>query len=210
MAVDRAHLNHAHGAHEDEHIDHAGNANLAVWLGMVAVTFTSATFVATNVYLKGWSPANFDVPLTGLLHDLPYWVTLVLILCGISVFVSGSLFVRNRWRAFNAMLALMTVLYVVAMILQFRLMLWFAGQKPQLMTIYTPTAVIEFSLVVVCVALLAGAGWYASYGNKAKINAFFPVAANVWIYTAMFGIVVLLLENVITIGQFAAWCGQHI
>jgi uncharacterized membrane protein YozB (DUF420 family) len=150
------------------------------------------------------------VHLTGVLQDLPYWDTLFLILSGLTLLVAGVLFVRDKWRAFNGVLALATIFYVVVLIIQFRLMLWFAGYSQQVATIYAPTAVIEFLLTLVCVALLAVAGWYASYGDKTKINQFFPVAMNVWLYSAMFGIVVLLLENVITIGQFAAWCGQHI
>jgi uncharacterized membrane protein YozB (DUF420 family) len=213
MAMDRAELRpvHGHGGHHaDEHIDHQGNANLAVWLALSAVTFMSATFVATNVYLKVWTPSKFATHLSGLLQDLPYWVTVFLVLSGLSVVTAGALFLRDKWRAFNGVLAVTTVLYTVVLVLQFRLMLWFAGYNAQVATIYAPTAIIEFLLILVGVALLAVAGWYASYADKTKINQFFPVAMNVWIYSVLFGIAVLFMENVITVGQFAAWCGQHI
>ncbi|OFW82239.1 MAG: hypothetical protein A2201_04245 [Alicyclobacillus sp. RIFOXYA1_FULL_53_8] len=207
MAVDHA-RGIAHNAH-DENIDHQGNANLAVWVGLVGITFMYATFVATNVYLRGWNPQKF-VLTAKLLNDLPYYTTLGLILSGILFFLAGMFFVKDRWRAFTLTLALATLAWVAVLLTQFRLMLWFIGYSPQIRTIYGPSAVIQFLLELIGAILLAYAGWYASYNNKAKLNKFFPVAMNVWAYTVVSTIVALLVENVMTVGQFAAWCGQHL
>ncbi|MCL6547634.1 MAG: hypothetical protein K6T30_01845 [Alicyclobacillus sp.] len=208
MAMHEVHAG-GHHAH-DEHIDHQGNANLAVWLGLIALTFMTAAFVAANVYLRGWNPAKFDTLNASLLRELPYWDTLLMIVAGVLLLIAAPFFVRNRWREFNLMLALATLAFVAVLVIQFRLMLWFSYSSPQIATIYAPTAAIQFLLTLVCVILLAVAGWYANFGNKKKINAFFPVAMNVWLYTIISGIVILLVEDVMTIGQFAAWCGQHL
>ncbi len=207
MAVEHAHAN-AHFDH-NENIDHQGNANLATWAGLVALTFMTATFVATNVYLRGWDPAKFK------LHDqyltqLPYVTVLLSIVSAVLLFVAASFFKRDKWKAFNLTLALTTISFVVTTITQFRLMLWFANYSPQVGTIYAPTAAVEFLLDVLCVILLAVAGWYSGYGSKRKINQFFPVAMNVWLYTVISSVVILLVENVMTVGEFAAWCGQHL
>ncbi|MCL6632786.1 MAG: hypothetical protein K6T63_09145 [Alicyclobacillus herbarius] len=202
VPVERGHAGH------EEHIDPQANANLAVWLGLVALTFMSAVFVASNVYLRGWNPAKFVLK-NQLLTDLPYWDTLLLIVSGVLVVVAGVFFAKDRWRVFNSVLALAVLSWVATALIQFRLMLWFAGYSKQIKTIDGPTSMIVFGLTAVSVILIAIAGWYASFANKRKINEFFPVAMNVWVYTVMFGIVVLLMERVLTVGQFAAWCGLH-
>lgn len=206
MAVDHAHM--GHHAH-DENIDHQGNANLAVWLGLVAMTFTTASFVGSNVYLRGWNPAKFVLQ-SQLLKDLPYYSTLLLLLSGLLVLLAAVFFARDKWTAFNAVLALATMSFVAVLAVQFRMMIWFMDYSKQIATIYAPTAVLQFLLTLICVILLAYAGWYASYGRKEKINKFFPVAMNVWLYAVFSGIVIMLLEDVMTVGQFAAWCGQHL
>ncbi|MBX5435973.1 MAG: hypothetical protein IRZ33_01995 [Alicyclobacillaceae bacterium] len=208
MAMHGAHAG-GHPAH-DEHIDHQGNANLAVWLGLIALTFTTAAFVAANVYLRGWNPSKFDRVTAGLLKELPYWDTLFLIIAGVLLLIAAPLFVKNRWKAFNGVLALATIAFMVVLVIQFRLMIWFTWASPQVATLYAPTAVIEFLLTLLSVILLAVAGWYANFGSKKKINGFFPIAMNVWLYTIISAIVILLVEDVMSIGEFAAWCGQHL
>jgi uncharacterized membrane protein YozB (DUF420 family) len=193
----------------NENIDHQGNANLAVWLGLVALTFMTATFVACNVYLRGWAPSKFHLS-DKVLTDLPYVTVLLSIISVILLFVAASFFARDKWRAFNLVLALTTLVYIAQVMVEFNLMLWFAGYSKQVATIYAPTAVMEFALTVVCVILLVAAGWYASFANKRKINSFFPVGMNVWLYAAFSNVVILLVEDVMSVGQFAAWCGQHL
>ncbi|WP_067931746.1 hypothetical protein [Alicyclobacillus kakegawensis] len=207
MAV-RMEKGHGGQVVHDERIDPQANANLAVWLGLAALTFMAAVFVASNVYLRGWNPSKFTLN-NQLLTDLPYWDTLILIVSGVLVLVAATFFARDRWQAFNAVLALAVLSWVATTLIQFRLMLWFAGYNQQIKTIDWPTSMIVFALTFISTVLIAIAGWYASFANKAKVNAFFPVAMNVWLYTVMFGIVVLLMERVLTVGQFAAWCGLH-
>lgn len=208
MAIQHA-PEHGHIDHE-ENIDRQGNLVLGIWLGLCAITFTSASFVAANVYLRKWSPTKFTLPNSALLHDLPYYSTLMLIVSGILCLIAGTLFAKNKWKAFNGVLALTTLSFVAVVTIDLRLFLWFANGSPQVRTAYAPTAFMELGVSVTSLVLLAFAGWYASYGNKARINYYFPAVMNWWLYNAMFGIVVLLLENVITVGSFAAWCGQHI
>ncbi|GMA49673.1 hypothetical protein GCM10025857_10300 [Alicyclobacillus contaminans] len=202
-------------ANSDAHIDHhenidpQGNANLAVWLGLVSLTFMTATFVGSNVYLRKWSPSKFQLD-NSLLRNLPYVTVLLSVLAVLLLFVAAAFFKRDRWRPFRAVLALTTLVYLAQVIVQFNLMLWFAGYSKQVATIYAPTAVMEFLLSVVCIVLLAGVGWYSAYGNKRMVNGYFPVAMNVWLYTAFSNVVILLVENVVSVSQFAAWCGQHL
>ncbi|QSO49002.1 hypothetical protein [Alicyclobacillus mengziensis] len=192
-----------------ENMDPQANANLAVWGGLVAVTFLTSTFVASNVYLRGWSPTKFVLK-SALLKDLPYYAVLLSILSAVILLVASRFFAKDKWRAFSLTLALGTLSYVALAVVQFQLMLRFGHASAQSATIYAPTAIIQFVLTAVGVVLLAATGWYMGFANKAKINAFFPVAMNVWLYSAMSGIVILLLEDVLTVGQFAAWCGQHL
>lgn len=211
MAVDHAHAAGGH-AHDDEHLDHQGNANMAVWLGLVALTFVTATFVASNVYLRGWNPSKFDTNFSSslLLKDLPYWDVLLLVVSAILVLIAGSFFVKNMWKAFNAMLAICTLTFVALLVCEFNLLIWFCNYSRQVATIYAPSAAIQLLLTFLCVILLVFAGWYSSFRNKLKINNFFPVAVNVWLYAAFSGVVIFFLEDVMTFGQFAAWCGIHI
>jgi uncharacterized membrane protein YozB (DUF420 family) len=208
MATEHAHA----GVHFDhnENIDHQGNANFAIWLGLVSLTFMTATFVASNVYLREWSPSKFHLSTAPLLRDLPNVSVLLSIVSALLLLGAGVAFVKNRWVAFNALLGVSVLSYAAELIVQFNLMVWFTGASQQMATIYAPTAVIQFLLTFVCVILLAVAGWYASFPNKAKINSFFPAAMNVWLYAAASSIVILLMEDVISFGQFAAWCGQHL
>ncbi|MCL6518194.1 hypothetical protein [Alicyclobacillus sp.] len=205
MATEHAHAA-GHAAHHDEHVDHQGNANFAVWCGLAALTFTTGTFVASNVYLRAWSPQKFVLD-DALLQNLPYVATLFSIISAVLLIIAGAFFVRDRWRAFNATLAVAALTYAVVLLTQFRLMIWFAGYSKQVATIYAPTAAIQFLLNVVGMILIGVAGWYSSFQNKASINRFFPVAMNVWLYSTISGILILLVENVMTWGQFAAWCG---
>lgn len=210
MAVNQAHAGE-HRAH-DENLDHQANGNLAVWLGLVALTFMTASFVGSNVYLRGWNPSKFDVRFKNqlLLQDIPFIHILLLLVSVVFLLIAGTFFVKNRWRAFNLMLALTTLAYVGVMITAFDMMIWFGNYSPQVATIYAPTETIQFLLSVICVVLLMIAGWYSSFGSKRKINSFFPVAMNVWMYTAFSSLVIWLMEDVVSIGQFAAWCGQHL
>jgi len=212
MAMHEVHAAGGHHAHEDENIDHQGNANLATWLALVAATFTTASFVASNVYLRGWNPGKFNTNFSKqqLLQDLPYLDVLMLLVSGVLLMIAAALFRRNRWKAFNFLLALSTLSYVTVLITQFKLLVWFAGSTQQVATIYAPTAGIQFIFTLICVILLGFAGWYASYGSKSKINYYFPVFMNVWLYTVLSGVVIVFMENVLTVGQFAAWCGQHL
>lgn len=206
VAMNETHVQSSHG--HEENIDHQGNANLAVWLGLASLTFFSATFIASNVYLRGWNPSKFTLK-NALLKDVPYWDTLLLLVSGILVLVAAIFYTRNKWAAFRGILAITTLSYTAAALVQLRLTIWFGHAGKQIATIYTPTAILVFLLAIVSVIMLAFAGWYSSYADKTRINQFFPIGMNVWLYTALFGIVVLLVEDVMTVGQFAAWCGLH-
>jgi uncharacterized membrane protein YozB (DUF420 family) len=208
MATDHVHA----GVQFDhnENIDHQGNANFATWAGLVSLTFLTGTFVASNVYLREWSPTKFNLNIGNVLKDLPYLSVLLSIVSALLLVVAAIFFVRNKWQAFNTLLALAGLSYVGELITQFNLMVWFSGVNQQAATIYAPTEVIQFLLTALCVIMLVVAGWYASFRNKGKINKFFPVAMNVWLYAAVSSILILLLEDVISFGQFAAWCGQHL
>jgi uncharacterized membrane protein YozB (DUF420 family) len=212
MAVDHAHAAGGHHAHDDENLDHQGNANMAVWLGLVALTFTTASFVGTNVYLRGWNPSKFDVDFSSslLLKDLPYWNVLLMLISAVFLLIAGSFFAKNMWRAFNAFLALATLSFIALLVCEFNLLIWFANFSRQVATIYAPTETIQLLLTFLCVILLVCAGWYSSFGNKLKINNLFPVAMNVWLYTIFSGIIIFFIEDVMSFGQFAAWCGIHI
>ncbi len=150
------------------------------------------------------------LPPLARLQDLPYFATLLLIVSGILCLIAGALFAKNRWPALNGVLALTVLSYIAVVGIELRLLLWFTFTSVQMRTAYAPTAFIELGVSVTSVVFLAVSGTYASYGNKARLNYFFPAAMNWWLYNALFGIVVLLVENVITVRSFVAWCGQHL
>ncbi|MCL6593351.1 MAG: hypothetical protein K6T31_05195, partial [Alicyclobacillus sp.] len=147
MSVDQAHMS-GHAAHHDEHVDHQANANFAVWCGLTALTFTTGTFVASNVYLRGWSPSKFVLD-DRLLRDLPYYTVLFSVISALLLLLAASFFKRDRWKAFNLTLALATLTYAVTTLTQFRMTLWFAGYSKQVATIYAPTSAMQFLLNVV-------------------------------------------------------------
>lgn len=196
---------HAHG----HNIDHQGNANLGVWLALIGITFMTGSFVASNVYLRGWNPTKY-VFHQQMLHNLPYFDVLMLLVSALLLLAAGAAFARRKWQPFRVLLALSTLSYASVFVTQLQLFVGFADYNQQIATIYAPSQGIELCLTFICLILLVFAGYYASFGNKAKLNAYFPVSMNVWLYTIFAGVVILLLEHVLTIGQFAEWCGLHL
>ena len=77
----------------------------ATWLSLLSFTFFIATFVASNVYLRGWNPEQFNVSL-GYYADLPNYSTLVLLVAGIITFVAGGAYRKGAWKSLQAWLGL--------------------------------------------------------------------------------------------------------
>jgi len=207
MSVHQA--SHGAGSEHAHAEDPVKNGLIGVWLGLVALTFFLAVWIGSNAYLRSWSPAKFSLS-AGAGQELPYWDTLVLIIACIVLFIAGSLFKKGAWRGFNAMLMLTAILFLAFTDIEFWLLQYFLSASVQVKTAYFATTAIQFTLGCLSVLLLIIAGVYASYRNKEKIRNFFPVVMNVWLYTVAISIVILLVTDVMTVGQFGAWCGTKL
>ncbi len=62
--------------HQREHgHDVLRQQNMGVWLGLTAFTFFYGTFIAANVYLRGWSPQKFALSQSQI-SNIPYYSAL--------------------------------------------------------------------------------------------------------------------------------------
>lgn len=204
-------LSHTAGhepAHGHEH-DVPKQQNMAIWLGLCALTFFYATFVASNVYLRGWSPAKFAMKQLQI-HNLPYLALLDLIACFIVMLVAGSYFKKKRWQALNRSLAVLGLLFVLYALFQFWIIGMFAAMSPQIWTAYMPAGVMQFLLAVTCIVYIGWVGWRSTLKDKTLLMRTFPLGMNFWMYTVISSVVVYLLTDVMTVGSIAQWCGMHL
>ena len=183
--------------------------NMAVWLGLCAITFFYATFIATNVYLRGWSPGKFTLDQSRV-SNLPYYAVLELVLTFIVLLIAGALFRARKWKALNAALGAIGVLFVAYTLLQFQIVVMFSHMSPQVWTAYMPSSVIQLLLSLVCVVHVAWIGWRSTFRNRRPLQALFPLGMNWWMYSVITSVVTYLLTDVMTVGSITAWCGMHL
>lgn len=185
------------------------NGIFATWLSLISFTFFFGTFMAANVYLRGWSPDKFTVSFGGNL-DLPAVSTLLLIVTGIIVLAAANFFRRDKRKAFQATLVLAVLAYVAQAITQIRLLVFTFGLGPAAWTTSLMIFILQLALSLICIGFLVAIGIYFSDRNEKALRRLVPAAMSVFMYTIIIGVLVLVLTDMITIGQFTQWCGTKI
>jgi uncharacterized membrane protein YozB (DUF420 family) len=185
------------------------NVNFATWLGLVSFTFFYGTAVASNAYLRSWSPEKFKIP-TGFAYETPYLATLVLLVIFPVLLLAGRYFKKREWKKLNRTFVVLVPLFVVYADLCFWLMHLLLQQSPQVRTAYFGISILQFGLACLSLVLIAVNGWFSTYRDDEPIRKYFPASMNVWLYTVVSAIVVLVITDVVNFGQFADWCGTKL
>lgn len=199
--------NHNHHAYPPVYEPGEGmkdNGQLGTWLGLISTLFFIATFVAANVYLRGWSPEVFALSQSS---DLPYMSTLTLLLGAIAALFMGNSFRKRANGAFVAGLLVSAILFAVSMVQEWMLIKEMAALGPAVWTSYVTVYVCQFLMLLISVILFVIAIGFHFRGNEKALKRFIPASMSVWLFTLMLGIGILLLTNVMTVEQFAEWCG---
>ncbi|GAX88478.1 hypothetical protein [Effusibacillus lacus] len=186
------------------------NGQLAAWLALVSYTFFLATFVAANVYLRGWRPDKFGVNLPGDVTNLHYLSTAVLILTGIVLLVAGILFRNSEYKKFVGTMGIGAVLYSAYLVMQIQLLVKYVKQGAAIATINATITGFEILITLTSLALIAAVGWYGDSKNGKVLRRLVPGAMAVWMYAVVVGITVMIVTDVVSISEFAEWCGTRI
>jgi uncharacterized membrane protein YozB (DUF420 family) len=194
-----------HGAHVPDH-DVPKAENLGIWMGLVAFTFFYGTFIATNVYLRGWSPTKFVLD-QHKISNIPYYSIFDLIALFIVLIIAGSLFKAKKWKALNGVMALTGLLFVLYTLFQFWIIQMYGAMSPQIWTAYMPAGVLQLILAVASLIYISWVGWRSTFKNKAPLQRIFTLGMNIWLYTVITSVATYLLTDVMTVGSIAQWCG---
>ncbi|GAB6936131.1 hypothetical protein JCM14720_20520 [Calditerricola yamamurae] len=186
------------------------NAQLATWLGIIAFTFFFGTFVAANVYLRGWSPEVFNVDFAGKAGDLPYLNTLILLGSAVLALIAGQAFRKRMNGAFIVTLALATLLALAYAVLGGQLVLEMTGLGKAVWTAYLTVYGLHWLLGLFNFILLAVALVFAFAGKEQALKRLVPTGMSVWLYTAITGLAVFVITDVVSVSEFAEWCGTKL
>jgi uncharacterized membrane protein YozB (DUF420 family) len=188
-------------------IKHDGT--FATWLSILSFTFFLATFVAANVYLRGWAPDKFTVDF-GANADLPSYTTIVLLVAGFILLLAGSAYKQNAMKRFQGLMVVASLAFTAYAVMQMWLIVTVWDLGAAAWTTHLGIYVLQFSLALIDLVFIGFIGYYYSNRNDAKLRSVVPAAMSVFIYTVFIGITVLLITDMISIGQFAEWCGTRL
>jgi uncharacterized membrane protein YozB (DUF420 family) len=185
------------------------NGIFATWLALCSFTFFLATFVAANVYLRGWSPEKFNVDF-GAQADLPGYTTLVLIVAGLLSIIAGNFWRSGQLGKFKGAMVLVTLAFFVYVVMQIWLIAytWYLGAAAW--TIYLGVYVCQILLTFVCIGFIISIAKYFGDRNEKQLRSLVPAAMSVFLYTVVVGVACLVITDVITVGEFAEWCGTKL
>lgn len=186
------------------------NAQFGTWLGLIAFTFFFGTFVAANVYLRGWSPEVFNVDFAGKAGDLPYLNTLILLGSAVLALIAGQAFRKRANGAFVAALALATLLALAYVVLGAQLIREMVTLGKAVWTAYLTVYGLHWILGLLNFILLAVALAFAFAGKENALKRLVPAGMSVWLYTAISGLAVFVITDVVSVGAFAEWCGTKL
>jgi len=188
-------------------IKHDGT--FATWLGLISFTFFIGTFVAANVYLRGWNPEKFTVDF-GANADLPSITTLVLLVAGFILVLAGSAWRNHALKKFKVLMVLATLAFTAYAVMLMWLMVhtWYLGAAAW--TTHLGIYFLQFILALACIVFIAFIGMAFSDASEKKLRSIVPAAMSVFIYTVLVGVTVLVVTDMIDIGQFAEWCGVRL
>lgn len=185
------------------------NGVFATWLSLIAFTFFIGTFVAANVYLRGWAPDKFTIDF-GANANLPAFTTIFLLVAGFLLLLAGNFFRANQMGKFNVMMVLATLAITGYAAMQLWLMSFVHGLGAHAWTTHMGIYLLQFSLALVCIGFMMAIGKYYSERNIKALNRLVPAALSVFLYTVMTGILTLVITDMISVGEFAEWCGTRI
>jgi magnesium-transporting ATPase (P-type) len=185
------------------------NGIYATWLGLIAFTFFFGTFVAANVYLRGWAPDKFTVDF-GANADLPAITTLILLATGFILLLAGNFFRSNAMSKFNFMMILATLGMTAYAVTQIWLMVYTHELGPHAWTTHMSIYFLQLGLALTCIAFMMFMGKYFSERNMKALNRLVPAAMSVFLYTVATGVLTLVITDMISVGEFAEWCGTRI
>ncbi|BCJ86869.1 hypothetical protein [Effusibacillus dendaii] len=186
------------------------NGQLAAWLGLTSFTFMMGTFVAANVYLRGWNPQVFGVQLPDEIKNLSYISTLVLIVTTVVLMIAGILFRNSSYKKFLGTMGFGALLYTAYLILQIELCVKYFQAGAAITTINATITIFQIITALVSLGFIAAVGWYGDSQNGKALRRLVPGAMAVWTYAVITGIVVLIITDVVSVGQFADWCGTRL
>lgn len=182
---------------------------LATWLSLLSFTFFYGTFLAANVYLRGWAPDKFTVDF-GANADLPALSTICLLVAGFVVLLAGNFFRNNQYKKFQATLIIATLAFVGYALLQMWLLVFTYYLGTAAWTTHLALYSLQFGLAVIDVIFIIMIGKNFAERNEKALRRLVPAAMSVFIYTVLIGLVTLIVTDMITVGQFASWCGQKL
>ncbi|ASS76432.1 hypothetical protein CIG75_16690 [Tumebacillus algifaecis] len=185
------------------------NGIFATWLSLISFTFFLATFVAANVYLRGWAPDKFTVDF-GPNADLPAITTIILLVAGLLLLLAASFFRSKAMGKFNIMMVLSTLAITAYAVMQIWLLFYTHEQGEHAWTTHMGIYFLQLALSLVCIGFMMAIGKYYSERNIKALNRLVPAALSVFLYTVATGVLTLVLTDMISVGEFAEWCGTRI
>lgn len=182
---------------------------LATWLSLCAFTFFLATFVASNVYLRAWSPEKFNVDF-GAQADLPGFTVIALLLAGFLAYFAGTSWKAGKRKAFMGFMVALTLVFFAYTALQMYLIAytWYLGAGAW--TAYLGIYVTQILLAFVIIGMLIAVAKYFGDRNEKQLRSLIPATITVIFYAVVTGLIVLVLTNMMSVGEFADWCGTKL
>ena len=180
---------------------------LATWLGLLSFTFFYGTFLAANVYLRGWAPDKFTVDF-GANANLPSLSFICLLVAGFVILMAGSFFRNNQYKKFQGAMILATIAFVGYAILQMWLLVFTYYLGTAAWTTHLALYSLQFALAVIDIIFVLMIGKNFAERNETALRRLVPAAMSVFMYTVLIGVVTLVVTDMLTVGQFASWCGQ--
>lgn len=182
---------------------------LATWLSLISFTFFLATFVAANVYLRACSPDQFNVDF-GAQADLPSFTVIALLLAGFLAYFAGTSWKAGKRKAFVGFMVALTLVFFVYTALQMYLIAftWYlgAGAWTGYIGIYVCQILLAFTIIGF---LIANVKYYGDRNEK-QMRSLVPATMSIIFYAVVIGLAVLVITNMISIGEFADWCGTKL
>jgi len=188
-------------------IKHDGT--FATWLSLISFTFFIGTFVAANVYLRGWNPEKFGVDF-GANANLPALTTIVLLVAGFILVLAGAAWRNEARKRFQLLMVLATLAFSAYAVMLMWLMVYTWDLGAAAWTTNLGIYFLQFVLALVDIAFLAFIGMAFSDRNEKKLQSLVSAGMSVFMYTVLIGLVVLLVTDMISIGEFAEWCGNRL
>ncbi|MFC4767052.1 hypothetical protein [Effusibacillus consociatus] len=186
------------------------NGQLAAWLGLISYTFFLATFVAANVYLRGWRPEVFGVKVPAEVSNLSYLSTLLLLVTGGILLIAGVLFRNGSYKKFLGTMSIGALLYSGYLLLQIQLLKKYIALGAAIATINATITGFQILITLTSLVFIAAVGWYGDSKDGKVLRRLVPGAMAVWMYSVVVGLVVMIVTDVVSVSEFAAWCGTRL